>query len=116
MIKTLICRKQKHMKPHEILTGFRWLMLEADTMISQAEEVSFYPGYSQSLRARAEDIISSCSKIESILDLLPEENERIICRNYYAIGMTEMEIAEQLHMNQSTVNRIRNRAVRKMKK
>lgn len=136
------------MKRCEILTRYRWLMLEADTLIKQADKVmgigvqadvrSTWPtrqalegmprgtndpesagaqrfdGYIQRLRDRAEELMSICDQFESTLALLDDDRERVICRKYYALGLSEEAIAEQVSMDQSTVNRYRNSALAKL--
>ena len=52
-----------------------------------------------------------CGQFEKTLELLTDDEERVICRKYYALGLTEEEIAGEIHKDQSTVNRIRNRAL-----
>ena len=132
----------------DILTRYRWLVLEADTLMKQADKVmgigvqadvrSTWPtkqalegmprgtndpeaagaqrfdGYIQRLRDRAEELMDICGLFESTLDLLEDDRERVICRKYYALGLTEEAIAEQVNMDQSTVNRYRNSALAKL--
>lgn len=128
----------------EILTRYRWLMLEAETLLRQADKVmgigipadvrSTWPskdkfngvpgtndpeaagaqrfdGYIQSLRDRAAELLSICGQFESTLNLLADDQERVICRRYYALGLTDEQIAQEIHMDQSTVCRIRNKAI-----
>lgn len=137
------------MERYEILTRYRWLMMEAETLIRQADKVmkigapadmrSTWPtmdkllglprgtndpesasaqsfdGYISRLREKADELISICDQFETVITLLTDDQERVICRKYYALGLTDETIAVQVHMDQSTVNRIRNRAIENLK-
>lgn len=137
------------MERFEILTRYRWLMMEAETLIRQANKVirigvpadvrstwptkdklqglprgtndpesasaQIFDGYINRLRERAVELLSICDQFELVLSLLADDQERVICRKYYALGLTDETIAEQVHMDQSTVNRIRNRAIENLR-
>lgn len=132
----------------EILTRYRWLMQEAETLNRQADRVmgiglpagiaSTWPkpealkgmprgtndpaaasaqafdGYIQHLRSKAERIMEICSKFEETLELLTDDRDRVICRKYYALGLTDEQIAEESHLDRSTVTLIRNAALAKL--
>ncbi len=127
----------------EVLQRYRWLMEEAWTIMRQAERllsigaplgvanqaltgmprgtndptasaVQRYDKYIEQLHDKADELVVLCNRFEEVLSLLDDDRQRDICRKYYAVGMTEEQIAEKLHMDQSTVNRARNEALAKL--
>lgn len=133
------------MERSEILTRYRWLVLEADTLAKQADKVmgigiqadvrSTWPSkdklkglpagtndpetagaqrfdwYIQHLRERAEELMEICGKFEETINLIADDQDRVICRMYYGVGMTDEAIGEKVHLEQSYVCRIRNKAL-----
>lgn len=131
------------MDNYEILTRFRWLMEEAWTLSQQAEKVlkigrpagiaiqaitgmphgtndkdaaaiQLFDGYAAKLREKVAEIMSICDRFEKVMTMLENDRDRDICRKYYALGMTDDQIAKRVHMDQSTVCRIRNEAIAKI--
>lgn len=132
----------------EVLTRYRWIMMEAETLVRQADRVmgigvpadvrstwptrdalegmprgtndpeaanaQLFEGYIQKLRAKAVELLAICELFERTLDMLEDDQERVVCRKYYALGLTDEVIGEQIHADQSTVNRIRNRALARL--
>lgn len=128
---------------YEILTRFRWLMEEAWTLSQQAEKVlkigrpagigiqaitgmphgtndkdaaaiQMFDGYAAKLREKVTEIMGISDRFEKVLAMLENDRDRDFCRKYYALGMTDEQIANRVHMDQSTVCRIRNEAVAKI--
>ena len=118
------------MKRIEILSRYLWIISEAETLIFQAdklagfnkhkiydpdtEEIRQYNGYIQSLRDKARDLLTVCKQFEGIIDSLDNDQERMICRKYYGCGFTDEEIGSQMNMHQSTVCRIRKKALTRL--
>ena len=61
--------------------------------------------------AAVEELMDICEKFEETIALLVEDDARVICRMYYGVGMTDEAIGEKVHMDQATINRIRNKAI-----
>ena len=123
----------------EIIVRYKWLMHEAWALHKQAEKVQLigapqgvagqaltgmphgtndpvaasiqaYDGYCQRLRAKAAELLSICDRFEAVIEKIGDDRQRVICRMYYGLDMTEEKIAEKLHIDQSTVNRDREKA------
>lgn len=128
------------MEDMEIIIRYKWLMHEAWTLQKQAEKVQLigaplgvagqaltgmphgtndpvgasiqaYDGYCQRLQEKAGELLSICDRFELVIDKIRDDRQRVICRMYYGLDMTEEKIAEKLHIDQSTVNRDREKAL-----
>lgn len=131
------------MKPAEVLLRYRWLQLEAETLIQQAERVQrigaptgvagqalsgmphgtndaeaargqLFDGYIAQLRRKATELSKVCGAFESTLELLQSDRERVICRMYYGLGLTDAAIGKKLHLEERSINGIRNEALRRL--
>ena len=114
----------------ELLIRYRWLMVDAEALIIQADRlfglkelqkmedpeadvIKDLEEYLSSLRRKSQGILCLCGRFEETLDLLPDD-EKVICRKYYAIGMTDREIGDQLHADQSYICRKRKKALARL--
>ena len=129
----------------EILSRYRWLLLESETLSKQADKVmgigiqadirSTWPSkdklkglptgtndpetasaqkfdwYIKILRDRATELMDICGKFEETLALIIDDQVRVICRMYYGLGMTDVQIGEKVNYDQSYICRIRNKAL-----
>ena len=127
----------------EVLVRYRWLMQEAVTISKQADRliklggpvgigshpitgmprgtndpvaagIQAFDGYIRELRTKAAEIASIGHMFEETLSLIKDDRARDICRMYYALGMTDDQIGQKKHMDQATVNRIRNDILKKL--
>lgn len=125
----------------EILMEYRWILMEAVALKEQADRVVMIgtprgvvgqaltgmPGgtndaiaasiqksdaYVEQLMFKRTRLLEICDQFEETLDKLPENRDRVICRMYYANGKTDEQIAEEIHMETSSVNKIRNAAIK----
>ncbi len=130
------------MQSVEVLTRYKWLMAEAEAIMSQADKlirigpagvagqaisgmprgtndadsagVQAYDGYIQQLRERAEEIGGISRLFENVMAQFKNDRDRVICRLYYGVDMTDEQIGIKLNMDTSTVNRVRNDALSKI--
>lgn len=127
----------------DVLRRYHWLMEESWTLLKHAERViqigapmgigdqsisgmprgtndptaasvQHYDKYVQQLRDKAAELLGLGKRFEEALAKLDDDRQRDICRKYYALDMTDEEIGERVHMDQATVNRIRNEALAKL--
>lgn len=125
------------MKDIEIIERYKWLMHEAWALEKQAEmvirigtpsgvagqalsgmphgtndpvaaSIQHADRYAEKLREKARELLNICGRFEGILSRIKDDRQRVICRMYYGLDMTDEKIAEKLNIDQSTVNRDRN--------
>lgn len=70
-----------------------------------------YEWFETEITRKLYEIFSMIREFEHVLDLIEDDQKRVICRMYYALLMTDEEIAEQINVDQSTVNRKRKQAL-----
>ncbi len=126
------------MRQIEVIQDYRWLLMEAMSIKHQADAVAIigrpagvggqalsmapgatndrtaaaiqaFDGYMQQLEQRREELMQICAQFEKIVESIQDPRDRCIIRLYYGAGKTEEQVAEVMHMDQSTVNRYRAR-------
>lgn len=127
----------------EVLQRFRMLMIEVVAIRKQVETVmmiggpqgvrgqamtgmprgtndpvaasmQLYEGYAKRLEESAGKLEDLTGRFERIIARIRDDRERVICRYYYGVGMTDAEIGEKISMEGSGVCKIRNEALRKI--
>lgn len=63
------------------------------------------------LEQKKEELRELFLEFERIMDSIPDETDQLIIRDYYALGLTDAEIAESLSYDKSTIWRRRTRLI-----
>jgi len=61
----------------------------------------------EKIEAKCQELRGMVDQFEAIMDRIDDRRLRIIVRNYYALGLTDEKIAEQLELSRQHVNRLR---------
>ena len=72
--------------------------------------------YDELLRAKEEELKSKMLFFESVLNMLPDGNERTVLRYYFAQGLKDAEIAEEIGVDIKTAANRRRSGVRKLER
>lgn len=80
----------------------------------QAAASQKFDGYIQALREKAAEILKITDRFEKVIDMLHDDRDRVICRKYYGLGLTDEKIAEELNMDRGYVTVLRNKALLKI--
>ena len=59
------------------------------------------------LERKCEELRNLLSEFEKVIEAISDQYDRIILRNYYALGWTDERIGEQLELSRQHVNRLR---------
>jgi len=63
------------------------------------------------LERKSEELRNMLSEFERIIEAIPDQYDRLIIRNYYALGYTDKRIGEEIGFDKSTVWKRRNRVI-----
>ena len=63
------------------------------------------------LERKCEDLRGMLSEFENIIESVSDQYDRIILRNYYALGWTDRRIGEEIGFDKSTVWKRRTKAI-----
>ena len=127
----------------EVLQRYRMLMIEVEAVRKQAEQVmmiggpqgvrgqamtgmprgtndpvaaslQLYEGYAKRLEESAGKLEDLTGRFERIIARIRDDRERVICRYYYGVGLTDEKIGEVISLEGTTVCRIRNEVLKKI--
>jgi DNA-directed RNA polymerase specialized sigma subunit len=87
------------------LTGMPRGTNDPEAAILQRNDTNEFIDKIESKYAELREMVDS---VERILDRIDDRRLRIIFRNYYALGMTDEVIGDQLELSRQHVNRLRN--------
>ena len=85
--------------------------LPAGTNDPETASAQRFDWYIKILRDRATELLDICKKFEDALALMKDDQARVICRMYYGLGMTDVQISEKVNYAQSYICKIRNKAL-----
>lgn len=64
-----------------------------------------------SIENKTKELQNLLAEFEQIMDCIPDKEDSIIVRNYYALGWTDKEIGDRLGYDKSTIWKRRTKAV-----
>lgn len=64
------------------------------------------------IEQKSEELRELVSEFENIIESIPNKEDALIIRNYYALGWTDVEIGRTLGYDKSTIWKRRSRAIR----
>ena len=69
----------------------------------------------EKIETKCAELREMVDSFEMIMDKIEDRRLRIIIRNYYALGLTDERIAEQLELSRQHVNRLRTAYLEELK-
>lgn len=67
--------------------------------------------YEKRLERERVRLLAICDRFEDIIEAMKDPRARAVCREYYGVGKTDQQIADQIGYQVSYVCRIRNAAM-----
>ena len=93
------------------LTGMPRGTNEPEAAILQRQD---YDDALLAIERKSRELRNLVGQFERIMDGIPDDHDRIIIRDYYALGHTDKQIAKKLCYDKATVWKHRNRIVREL--